>query len=146
MRKLRLMVTMGMLVSACGYGTGAKPGEPPAAQAPAPTAPPTESVPQATPTPRGATNDELVVWALADPDHGKAPLTAAFTVGVWGDTGQLKYVWNFGDGSKGSHEGSPKHTYKKPGTYTAKVKVTDSVGMKGADEVEIDVFDPKDYP
>jgi len=69
-----------------------------------------------------------------------------FEVNVWGDTGTLKYVWNFGDGSKRSRERSPRHIYKKPGTYTAKVQVTDSVGLKGADEVEVDVYDPKDYP
>jgi len=143
MRNVRLMLAMGMLVSACGYGTGAKPAAPPPS---APTAAPTPTAPQATRTPRGAKSDELVVWALARPDHGKAPLMVPFEVNVWGDTGTLKYVWNFGDGSKRSRERSPRHIYKKPGTYTAKVQVTDSVGLKGADEVEVDVYDPKDYP
>jgi len=39
-----------------------------------------------------------------------------------------KYTWDFGDGSKKSHEQNPKHTYKKPGKYKAIIKVTTRSG------------------
>jgi len=146
MRKVRRMLAMGLLVSACGYGTGTKSGTAPVAQAPEPPPPPTATAaPRATPT-AVLPGHELVVWALAHPDHGKRPLSVNFDVNVWGDTGELKFLWTFGDGSKPSTERSPHHVYKKPGSYTAKVKVVDSTGLGGTDEAEIAVYTPEDYP
>lgn len=37
------------------------------------------------------------------------------------DTGQATPLWDFGDGSEGSHEESPSHTYEKPGRYDVKL-------------------------
>ena len=36
-------------------------------------------------------------------------------------TGQAIPTWDFGDGSEGSHELSPSHTYEKPGRYEVKL-------------------------
>ena len=36
----------------------------------------------------------------------------------------------------------PEHVYEKPGTYTARVKVTDAEGMTGDDSTEIVVLGP----
>ncbi len=42
------------------------------------------------------------------------------------------YGWNFGDGSAAAAGVSPKHTFKKPGTYTVTLTVTDGVGLSGS--------------
>lgn len=39
------------------------------------------------------------------------------------------YAWNFGDGSAAGSGASPKHTFKRSGTFTVRLTVTDSVGV-----------------
>jgi PKD repeat protein len=38
------------------------------------------------------------------------------------------FSWSFGDGSPAGSGAKPTHTYRAPGTYTAKLTVTDSAG------------------
>jgi PKD repeat protein len=38
------------------------------------------------------------------------------------------YAWHFGDGSTPSPQITTKHTYRRPGTYTIRLKVTDNAG------------------
>jgi PKD repeat protein len=56
-----------------------------------------------------------------------------------GDT--LTYAWEFGD-SGTSNVQNPTHTYAAPGTYTAKVTVTDGKGGSGTDTVVVGVNGP----
>jgi len=48
----------------------------------------------------------------------------------------LSYEWDFGDGAT-SGEPNPTHTYVEPGTYTARVTVTDAGGEEASDTVEV---------
>lgn len=46
------------------------------------------------------------------------------------------YVWDFGDGSEGSSEAAPSHTYAETGTYTVTLTAT---GAGGSAEVSMEV-------
>jgi len=74
---------------------------------------------------------QLIVKASASPSYGYAPLTVYFAAYVSGGHPPYTYEWDFGDGYTSS---SPDtfHTYTKGGTYTATVKVTDSIGETGS--------------
>ena len=41
------------------------------------------------------------------------------------------FAWNFGDGTRPSHDPNPAHTYAVAGTYTAALTVTDNLGATG---------------
>lgn len=87
--------------------------------------------------------DDLTVSGLEAAAH-EAP-TAAITEEVSGltvafsSTGSkaaegatiASYAWDFGDGATAT-EASPSHTYSEPGTYQAKLVVTDSLGVSSA--------------
>lgn len=85
----------------------------------------------------------LVIWAEADPDEGEAPLATLLTADPLEDIEGAQYSWDFGDGSPASTEQNPKHTYARPGEYTARVRVTDKDGNLGIDEVAVIVVAPE---
>lgn len=67
-------------------------------------------------------------WGLPSSFHAEAtdPGTA--------DQATLKYHWEFGDGTQ-ADGADATHAYAKPGTYTAKVTVTDKDGASASSEV-----------
>ena len=76
-------------------------------------------------------NQAPTVQAAADPTQGTAPLTVRFSsFGRDPEGGSLMYVWEFGDGGMAGGAAAT-HTYATPGTYTAKVTVTDAQGATG---------------
>jgi PKD repeat protein len=78
------------------------------------------------------------VHAFADPAGGEAPLRVRFSAtGVDPDGGRLDYAWEFEDGTAVSR--NVTRTYDEPGTYTAKVTVTDEEGKTASDTVEVTV-------
>ncbi|MET0684066.1 MAG: PKD domain-containing protein [Solirubrobacteraceae bacterium] len=86
-----------------------------------------------------AGNQAPTVQIAADRVAGTAPLLVRFSsAGVDPDGDALAYVWDFGDGGKA---GGPKanHTYTAPGTYTAKVTVTDAGGKSASATTTITV-------
>lgn len=87
----------------------------------------------------------LIVMIEADVESGPAPLTVTFACNLLEE--QVKspsFVWNFGDGTPAVAAASPTHTYTRPGTYVARVVVTDASGNRGTDEVEIEVEESSD--
>ena len=58
-----------------------------------------------------------------------------------GPEDDLLYSWDFGDGGS-SFDQNPSHTYKLPGTYTAKVTVSDGSGATATKTITITVTDP----
>jgi PKD repeat protein len=83
-------------------------------------------------------NAAPTVTFSATPSSGKAPLVVAFdSTGTEDTDGTItSYAWTFGDGGTSS-SASPTHTYNAPGTYTAKLVVTDNKGKTGEHETTI---------
>ena len=77
----------------------------------------------------------LASAAGSTPLTGKAPLQVAFRsdASVDLDGTVTSYSWNFGDGSPTSTAANPTYTYTTPGTYQARLIVTDDLG--GTSEV-----------
>jgi cellulose 1,4-beta-cellobiosidase len=80
------------------------------------------------------------VTMTANPQSGTAPLRVRFEAqGSDPDGGSLRYRWDFGDGSRPETDRRETHTYRNPGTYTARVTVTDREGASSTAEMEITV-------
>ena len=96
--------------------------------------------------PTDASLMKLIILPEADPDVGPPPLTVHFTVEVSevSDPENPKYTWDFGDKSPESHEQAPTHTYKKPGDYKVLIKITDTGGRSGEDDLLITVENPNE--
>jgi glucose/arabinose dehydrogenase/regulation of enolase protein 1 (concanavalin A-like superfamily) len=79
----------------------------------------------------------------ATPTSGRAPLTVAFDASGSSDPegSTLTFDWDFnGDGTFGdSSLANPTFTYQVNGTYTARLKVTDTAGQSGTATVTITV-------
>ncbi|MDP9227952.1 MAG: PQQ-dependent sugar dehydrogenase [Actinomycetota bacterium] len=81
----------------------------------------------------------------ASPQAGPAPLVVGFSAAGSSDANgdPLSYDWDFGDGSPHSSSAAPAHTYAA-GTYTAKLRVTDSQGA--SDLVALKIFSGNSAP
>ena len=77
--------------------------------------------------------------ATSNKTTGAAPLTVAFdgsgSSDPDGDT--LTYDWDFGDGSAHSSAAKPSHTYSQPGTFQAKLTVSDGRGKSASKTIAI---------
>jgi glucose/arabinose dehydrogenase len=90
-----------------------------------------------------AANQPPVAVATANPMTGAAPLTVAFdgTGSSDPDDDSLTYAWDLdGDGAyDDSTTAQPSYTYTATGSYTASLRVTDSLGASDTDSVAITV-------
>jgi PKD repeat protein len=90
-----------------------------------------------------AANQPPVAVATANPTTGAAPLTVAFNGSGSSDPdgNPLTYAWDLdGDGAyDDSTATNPSHTYTTTGSYTASLRVTDSMGASDTDSVTITV-------
>lgn len=76
----------------------------------------------------------------SDPS-GPAPLTDSFNDTPTGGVPAYSYSWTFGDGT-GSTLRDPTHTYQSPGTYIAKLTVTDLTGTMVTQQLSVVVSSP----
>jgi PKD repeat protein len=75
-----------------------------------------------------AVNDAPSAQMSAGPTAGVAPLVTVFSAAGSSDPeGPLTYQWAFGDGSTATGM-TTSHSYTRPGTYTARLIVTDTDG------------------
>jgi cytochrome c len=92
----------------------------------------------------GAAESEppVIVEAAADDPSGPAPHDVLLhAVAEDPEGGDLTYKWDFGDG--GSAFGDEvEHRYLSPGSFTARVTVTDETGQTATEEVAITVTNP----
>jgi glucose/arabinose dehydrogenase len=79
-----------------------------------------------------------IAEATASVTSGKAPLRVSFSSAGTGDPDgdELAYRWEFGDGTSSTAH-NPRHTYRKNGTYTAKLTVTDPTGRTAKATVRV---------
>jgi PKD repeat protein len=92
------------------------------------------------------TNQPPTVTVTATPTTGTAPLNVAFVSNARDPESQaLTYSWNFGDGQS-STQASPSHIYQAPGTFTARLTVTDSAGLTASATVAINANAPGNRP
>ena len=97
----------------------------------------TATVPVVVGNPGG--NQAPAVQIAADRVAGTAPLRVRFSsAGSDPDGDALSYAWDFGDGGKAGGA-KAEHTYTAPGTYTARVTVTDGGGRTGTATTTITV-------
>ena len=97
------------------------------------TRPPAPGLPHVEFTASAITGETPLEVNFAEASSARAPATIS------------KWVWDFGDGAT-STDRSPSHTYKKPGTYRARLTVTDSEGRKATRQVTIAVAGPDTLP
>ena len=93
------------------------------------------------------TNSPPVASFTASPSSGTAPLSISFNASSSYDSdGSIAtYEWNFGDGGHGSGV-ITSHIYNNPGTYSAKLTVTDNKGAQGSTTHTIVVTSPPSEP
>jgi len=77
-----------------------------------------------------------IVVIHAQPAYGEIPLAVQFTADVTGGDTPLIFSWDFGDGQNSTQQ-NPLHSYTLPGTYLAKVTVTDTNSDTGTDAQQI---------
>lgn len=70
-----------------------------------------------------------VVSFTASKSSGRAPLSVSFSSK---SSNASSFLWSFGDGSAGSIEASPTHTFKKAGTFTVTLTATGPGGTATA--------------
>ena len=88
-------------------------------------------------------NQAPIASASVTPTTGPAPLTANFSSSGSSDPeGQpLTYQWTFGDGQT-STAANPVHTYSSPGTYNARLSVSDGVNSTLSTPLTVTVGSP----
>ncbi|MEN3610804.1 ThuA domain-containing protein [Plantactinospora sp. ZYX-F-223] len=81
------------------------------------------------------------VSVTATPRTGTAPLSVAFTGTATAAAGRTitDRAWDFGDNTPVVHGASATHAYARPGTYTARLTVTDSTGATMSSHLTITV-------
>lgn len=82
-------------------------------------------------------NRPPVAALAAAPPGGEAPLQVAFSAAGSSDSDPgdaiVAYLWEFGDGATAETTGATTtHTYRAPGSYTARVRARDSFGALSA--------------
>jgi outer membrane protein assembly factor BamB len=84
-------------------------------------------------------NQPPTVTLLAEIVGSKLPVVVRFTaVAEDPEGGVLQVAWDFGDGDTAEGGLTAEHLYSVPGTYVARVTVTDDAGASATDEVVIE--------
>lgn len=86
-----------------------------------------------------STGPKAVADFTAFPISGAAPLAISITDK---SISAQKYQWNWGDGTSGTDEKEPTHTYNVPGKYTITLSVQDRNGDIASKKMEITVSYP----
>src|SRR5205814_9433750 len=94
-------------------------------------------------------NQPPIAVATANPSSGQAPLTVSFdgTSSSDPEGEALTYAWDFdGNGTDDASGAQVTYTYDSPGTYVARLRVTDPEGASGSTTVTISVNNTPPVP
>src|SRR5262249_12971582 len=80
----------------------------------------------------------------AKPRAGPAPLTVKFTAESEQASGQVRYFWDFDDGTTTTDQ-NPTHTFKKARWYIVSLKSTDAKGHTFLDVINLRVWKPGEW-
>lgn len=80
--------------------------------------------------------EPLNVKVFANKVEGTAPLLLNFSSIVTNSEGEIKYLWDLGNGNT-SEEREPSTIYETNGTYICTLTVTDKRGQKASDRINI---------
>jgi PKD repeat protein len=96
----------------------------------------------------GTANRSPVAVATASPTNGDLPLTTNFSGAQSSDPDNdtLSYDWDFGDGSAHATTAAASHQYTTPGSYTAKLTVSDGNGGQDTATIRIDAGNNEPAP
>src|SRR5215217_1165348 len=86
------------------------------------------------------------VEIISSDAEGVAPATFEFEADVAGGTEPYNYRWNFGDDGRSSNEQTVSHTFEEAGRYNVRLTVTDSIGQRASDSVQITVEEAPSPP
>jgi len=81
--------------------------------------------------------NQLSVTITASVTAGETPLTVDFIATATGGVSGYVYAWDFGDNSPYGGGDTVSHTYTLPGSYTALVAVSDSLGTGASTTVVV---------
>ena len=86
----------------------------------------------------GKKDDGLPLFAkiFTDKSSGTVPFNVNFTSLVTNYEGEIKYLWDFGDGET-SNEINPRHIYEENGSYHCSLTFSDSTGTEVTDSIII---------
>lgn len=89
----------------------------------------------------GVISENPVAVIEAAPLSGNPPLTVHFDGrnSFDPDGRPLTYRWNFGDGTPTSASSVVNHIYQNGGSYTAVLRVTNSIGVFGESQIDVNV-------
>ena len=96
----------------------------------------------------GGANRSPVAVAQANPTSGDLPLTVNFDGSQSSDPDNdtLTFDWDFGDGSAHATTATASHEYTTPGSYTAKLTVSDGNGGQDTATIRIDAGNNQPAP
>lgn len=84
----------------------------------------------------------LSAFGTSSTSESTAPAVIQFFATAVGGSGSYSYSWSFGDDTQPSTAQDPSHTYFIPGTYDAKLSVSDTDGGHATETVPITVQSP----
>ena len=86
----------------------------------------------------GPQYEPVFITTTAEPDEGGVPLTVVFVAEVEGGPPNMRFRWDFGDGSPPSYGLRAEHTYRRADDFTAVFSAT-GYGVEETDEVYVQV-------
>jgi PKD repeat protein len=81
----------------------------------------------------------LSVTISANPQRGVFPLSVTFTSGVTGGTPPYTFFWEFRDSTTSTSQ-NPTHVYTTPGTFVARLTITDSASVTQSTTITVTVL------
>jgi PKD repeat protein len=91
-------------------------------------------------------DEQLILELSSDVISGSAPLAVNFMATVQGASGNVDWVWNFGDGFDADQRNTIEHVFDESGTFEVTVAITDQRNVTVQKTLSIIVTDNTEEP